>query len=390
MSVAAIAELVDQLSLGADGAELQEAFAVHDRFAARLAVAVAEFEAAGRHELDGALTMPSWLRQHAGRDPHSAVKVATTGRKLRALPLLRDAALDGAVSGGQLDTVMANVPMRHLERFAEHEAEIVPALVGLDVDMTRRAMEAWRSKADALAEAAAPVDHPNELYLSRTLDARGELRGSFDADVTAVVDAALRVADPKDFELPMPERRAHALAQVCQHFLDHQRDRRGGRHRPHLNVVVTEDELATYVDTGQPVSSAALGVLLCDSAYHRLLTSGASAILDYGRATRAWPVDLYNAIVLRDGGCRVGACDAPPSWCDVHHVIPWDDGGETSIDNGALTCRRHHTLIHHRGFRFKLLPGGTAELTRPDGTVEVSEPRGPSPPVRLLRSGVGV
>ena len=390
MSLAAIGELVDGLSLGSDGAELREAFAVHDRFSARLAVAAAEFEATGRHELDGALTMPSWLRQHAGRDPHTAAKVTATGRKLRALPVLRAAVLDGAITGGQLDVVMANVPMRHLGLFAEHEDEVVPAFIGLDVDATRRAMEAWRRHADAVAEAASPADHPNELYLSRTLDARGELRGSLDADMTAVVDAALRVADPKDFALPMPERRASALAQVCQHFLDHQRDRPGGRHRPHLNVVVAGDDVATYVDTGQPVSTAALGVLRCDSAYHRVLTSGRSAILDYGRATRAWPVDLYNAIVLRDGGCRVGACDAPPSWCDVHHVTPWEHGGETSIDNGALACRRHHTLVHHGGFRFKLLPGGIAELTRADGTVEVSEPRGPSPPVRLLRSGVGV
>jgi hypothetical protein len=376
------------MSWGQDSAELKAAFAAYDRLGARLAVAVAEFEAPGRHELDGALTMPSWLRQHAGRDARTAVKITATGRKLRALPVLRDAVLDGAISGGQLEVVVANVPMRHVTLFAEHEAAIVPALVGLDVDSTRRAMEAWRARADAVADDAAAAEHPNELYLSTSLDARGELRGSFDADVTAVVDAALRVADPKDFSLPMPERRAHALAQVCQHFLDHQRERRGGRHRPHLNVVVT-DGSATYVDTGQSVSPAALGVLRCDSAYHRVLTDGASAILDYGRATRAWPVDLYNAIVLRDGGCRIGACDAPPSWCDVHHVVPWEDGGETSIDNGALACRRHHRAVHHGGFRFKLLPGGTAELTRPDGTVEVSEPRGPSPPW-LLRSAAGV
>ena len=106
-----------------DAAELKAAFAAYDRFGAQLALAVAEFEAAGRHELDGALTMSSWLRQHAGRDPHTAVKVTTTGRKLRALPVLRDAVLDGAVSGGQRDVVMANVPMRHLELFASHEAE---------------------------------------------------------------------------------------------------------------------------------------------------------------------------------------------------------------------------------------------------------------------------
>jgi hypothetical protein len=130
------------MSWGQDSAELKAAFAAYDRLGARLAVAVAEFEASGRHELDGALTMPSWLRQHAGRDARTAVKITATGRKLRALPVLRDAVLDGAISGGQLEVVVANVPMRHVTLFAEHEAAIVPALVGLDVDSTRRAMEA--------------------------------------------------------------------------------------------------------------------------------------------------------------------------------------------------------------------------------------------------------
>ncbi len=35
-----------------------------------------------------------------------------------------------------------------------------------------------------------------------------------------------------------------------------------------------EQWTARYLDTGQQVSPAQLGVLLCDSAFHRLVTSG--------------------------------------------------------------------------------------------------------------------
>jgi hypothetical protein len=330
------------------------------------------------------VSINGWLRSECGRDPSTAAKVIVTGRKLRALPVLCNAVLDGLLSGGQLEAVVANVPVRHVERFAEQEESVVPMLATLRVDHTRRVMEHWRRHADALDDGGLGAEHDNELHLSKTLDARGELRASLDADTTAVVDAALRTADSKDLCRPLPVRRAEALAQICQHFLDHQRTNRGGRHRPHLNVVVSYEEFCAgiggrYVDTDQPVSPAAVGVLTCDSAYHRLLVDGASGILDYGRATRSWPVDLYNAIVLRDGGCRIGVCDAPPSWCDVHHVRYWEDGGETSVDNGVLGCRRHHHLVHKAGYSLKLLPDGITEFTHPDGRVEASHPRGPLP-----------
>jgi hypothetical protein len=252
-------------------------------------------------------------------------------------------------------------------------------------------MADWRARADALDEVTGSPDRPNEAWLSRTLRGRGELRGSFDPATTELIDTAVRLAQPSDTDVPAPERRADAIAQICQHFLDHQQTRAGGRHRPHVNVVLTAAELASgiggrYADTGEPVPPDHLGVLLCDSALHRLLVDAGGAILDYGRATRQWPADLYNAIVLRDGVCRYGTCTTPPSWCDVHHVDPLEHGGATSIDNGILACRRHHTMTHRPGYHLKLLPDGTVEFTHPDGHVETSHPRGPIPPQLPLGS----
>ena len=110
-----------------------------------------------------------------------------------------------------------------------------------------------------------PARHPseldNEVHLSSTIGGRGELRGSMDSDLTALVDAAFRVADAKDFELTPPRRRADALGTICGFYLDHQSDRCGGRHRPHLNVAMTYEQFVagiggTYLDTGGQVSPA--------------------------------------------------------------------------------------------------------------------------------------
>jgi hypothetical protein len=53
---------------------------------------------------------------------------------------------------------------------------------------------------------------------------------------------------------------------------------------------------------------------------------------------------------------------------DVHHIVAWEDGGNTDVDNGMLACGRHHTLIHH-GFTATGNPYDVLTFHRPDGTV---------------------
>ena len=82
-------------------------------------------------------------------------------------------------------------------------------------------MEDWRAKADALDDEK-PIERDNEVHLSGTIDGRGELRGSVDSDLHALLEAGLRAADSGDRERSLAARRAEALAMVFQHFLDHQ------------------------------------------------------------------------------------------------------------------------------------------------------------------------
>jgi hypothetical protein len=64
-------------------------------------------------------------------------------------------------------------------------------------------------------------------------------------------------------------------------------------------------------------------------------------------------------------------CDRPPSWCDVHHCTPWADDGGTSVDNGALLCRRHHTFIHRQRWQITI-DNGRPTTRRPDGTTHTT------------------
>lgn len=391
MTVAEVGELIEDVVVPVSPAGLREAIAVRDRLDARIAVAVGEFDAGGLGDEDCSLSTTSWLRHRAGLDDKAAAKLTMLGRRLHRFPTLRGAALDGSLTGGQLAVISACVPEKHFDRFAEHEAALVDDLIGLGVSGTRVLMRSWLAKADDAAAKAEPGDDeepPSAFFHSQTLDGRGEVSASLTSDHSANLEAALRLADSDDLSVPAPQRRAEALDDVVRFFLDNHDDRdRKRRHRPHVNLSTSVEDFVAglgleVVETGQRLSRRESEVLRCDCNLHRVVLEGRSAILDYGRAMREWPTDLYNAIVLRDQGCRFPGCCRPASWCDVHHVLEWDaDQGPTSIANGVMLCRRHHRRLHRRdGTHAKVLPDGTFEVTFRDGRFESTAPRGPVSP----------
>ena len=90
--------------------------------------------------------------------------------------------------------------------------------------------------------------------------------------------------------------------------------------------------------------------------------------LDLGRTTRTIPPHLRTAVIQRDQHCQFPGCTQPPSVCDVHHLIPWANGGPTSLANLRLLCRFHHLIAIHR-WRWTITchPDGTTTATAPDG-----------------------
>ena len=92
--------------------------------------------------------------------------------------------------------------------------------------------------------------------------------------------------------------------------------------------------------------------------------------LDLGHTTRVVPPHLRKAVIQRDKKCRFPGCEQPPSVCQVHHLIPWAQGGATALGNLALFCRFHHVIVIHRwGWKITCHPNGTTTATAPDGRI---------------------
>ena len=68
--------------------------------------------------------------------------------------------------------------------------------------------------------------------------------------------------------------------------------------------------------------------------------------LNVGRKRRLVENELRRAVIHRDKHCTYAGCDRPPVMCEVHHLIPWYLGGETSLTNSALLCDTHHRIAH--------------------------------------------
>jgi len=115
----------------------------------------------------------------------------------------------------------------------------------------------------------------------------------------------------------------------------------------------------------------------------RVIFDPESRPLDVGRTKRLVTGPLRTAISARDLRCVFLTCDRDANWCDVHHLVHWADGGETTVGNLVLLCRSHHVLVHDAGWTITGQPGDL-RFHRPDGTELGSEPP-PRAPYRSPR-----
>ena len=379
-----LAQAVDELSAvavsGADD-ELVSLLTVCEGAARRLdrvtvdAVAALErrgtFAERGYKSTAGALRdLLGWERFEARRRVSAAeqvtARVGLDGGALPArLPHTAAAFERGVASLRHVDVVARVLATSAAARLTpEQWAGAEEQIAAKTADYTPSELDAWGT---ALVEAldqdgAEPDDRPppqvNELFLTRTATGGGKIKGRFDD--AAMFDAIATVIDAKakpltgDDDRSAGERQAEALADVCGYVLDHAPSSmvpECGGHRPHVNVLVRLEDLenrarAAALDFGGTLSPESLRMLCCDAAVVPIVLDSAGQPLDVGRATRTIPDGLRRAVAARDRGCAHPGCDRPASWCECHHIVPWECGGETKLSNLAMLCRVHHRQIH--------------------------------------------
>ncbi len=266
----------------------------------------------------------------------------------------------------------------------------------------------WR--AQAFADPRAWEQREERQYTERYASLRDDADGMVTltarltpldaAPVRAVLDANVRRAmqrrreDPSSDTRTAWQMRADILVDLCKHALDCDQPTSGVK----TTVVVrlTRAELESGLGVGeidggsQPVSAGALRRAAADAEVIPAVLGGESEVLDWGRERRLFSPAQRLALVERDGGCAW--CNAPPSWCEAHHIRWWErDAGPTDLHNGVLLCTRCHHRIHRDGWEIEVRQSaggrdGGAAASHRSGEVWFTPPRSVDPS-RTARPG---
>ena len=183
-----------------------------------------------------------------------------------------------------------------------------------------------------------------------------------DEEGAAIIDDAVdalatprRDADTGDLDCRTPAaRRADALLDLVSRAVSAP-DGVPRQAKTSLVVTISLDALqgrcrgAGVTMDDETLTAGTVRRLACDAQVIPVVLGTDGEILDQGMARRLFDRAQIRHLWLRDRHCTFPGCTKPAAWTDAHHLVHWADDGPTDIDNAALLCRAHHSVVHtHR------------------------------------------
>jgi hypothetical protein len=382
----------------------RELVAERNRIDAELARTVLVADRAGAFAGDGQKTAQSWLRGHCRLSKTAASQVVRNGRALEQLPSVAAAHAAGALTADQVEVIAKITTKRYARLIAAQGGTVdgigeVLARFAADrphEDLTRLVHQVL----ERLDQDGPEPDPTEERFLTFARHADGSITGRFHLDplgaekFQAALEAHRQADRPAGDDRTLGQQQADALVQWADNTL-------AAGTAPLLRT--TKPQIAVNVDledlldpsTGKGTAQAGFGATLsaararwaaCDADLTRIVLGPNGEPLDLGRTHRLVTPALRKAVIARDQTCVFAGCDAPHWWSEVHHLIHWALGGETSLANSGLLCERHHTQVHH-GFAVRRDTTGRWHTYRPDGTEILTIRPAPAETDELSRVG---
>ena len=416
VAVADLARSVREVGGGTDPGELKQALAVLDNVQTVLGVArlgvLRLVRDADRWNPSG---RPRTYAEQRGLESGQGVAAARGEERvadtLAQLPTVSTAAEQGAVPLGHVQVVaqvLGGASESTQARMVAAESEILRTAQAVSAPELRRNLMALRAamEADSADHGFESVRAGRFLRLSRR-DGGVRVDGLLDVVAGETLRTALEALTPDpavgDHRTP-DQRRADSLVLLANRTLGLGDAKAGAQVRPHLSVLVREDTWlllkhrrrvlcgvsgsgagdplragypvagvsgAAFRNSGLPaepplaqlldgtlIPFAALDVLACDALIQRVVLDAQGSPLDVGRTERTFTKDLRRAALARDRHCQWPGCQMRATWCEVHHIQYWENGGATSLENAITLCSRHHHDVHKTAVRIQKSPGG--------------------------------
>ncbi|MFJ4173643.1 DUF222 domain-containing protein [Microbacterium sp. NPDC089696] len=143
-------------------------------------------------------------------------------------------------------------------------------------------------------------------------------------------------------------------------------------------TLLGESTAPAEIDGRAPIDAATAKRLAGTApGWDRVLThpvTGALLAVDRYRPS----AEMKRHLLARDQHCRFPTCGRPAREGDLDHTHDHALGGETTVDNLAALCRRHHSLKHHTPWHVENLGDGVLVWTSPTGGTYVDAPPRPT------------
>jgi hypothetical protein len=328
---------------------------------------VAEFDRREAYFKHDCTSTADWLGWKCGIAKRAAREHVRVARRLEDLPIAAARFREGRLSYSK---------MRALSRAASPATEeaLVELAMGTSASQLERICASLRRALSAEDERIAYERRHLTYYWEEegSLSLRGLLSGEEGATVLKALQLSRELLQSQEPPHVQPrdggERISHAdaLVAMAESFLAVGAARSRSADRNQVIVHVNEEALAaepsggsaeplSQIEDAAPIARETARRLTCDASIVEMRFR-AGKPLSVGRSRRSIPPSIRRALEVRDGGCAFPGC-ANKLYVDAHHVQHWADGGETSMDNLVLLCRRHHRRLHEGGFRIlKILP----------------------------------
>ena len=303
------------------------------------------------------------LERHCGMSSREANQRVTVGRVLPLLPVASAAIASGEIGIDHVAAIGRVVNPQTIGTLRQDEHVMVDWATSMPFRKFARRLADWAADVDPEQHDAALA--PSTLSLARGAKGRGILAGDLSpadhSQLSALLvetEGQLRRQEDTDRkagitipESTYSERLAQAFMLITTRALNGPHDQIFGAARASIALLVTPEHLAAGsgahdIELDQPIGPEQFAGLCCDAEIYRTVMSADGQILDVGRSFRTATTPQRRAVVVRDRTCVIPHCEAPPRWCQVHHVVWWRHGGTTTIDNLVLVCGRHHSQIH--------------------------------------------
>jgi hypothetical protein len=336
-----------------------------------IALGLGEVDRGQEYREEGATSTESWVVERYGISTASARALTHVGVKAWDIPELIGSLCAGDISFDKVRAVAdvatpetdrelcnraRNHSVRDLAVIARSAAELTEPLSPPPSDDDRRFLR-FNDQCRTIT-----VQVPDESY--------AEARARIEAGAHQV---------PSDGETPWDQR-------CCDAFMEKIRSSADTESTASPFLVVVHVPVAAFVESAGEATNLAgelerhglidrntVQRIACDATIAVAVDDDVGHTMYEGRAQRFPTPAQRREVMRRDRHCRFPDC-TNVTFTNVHHIVPWEPGGRTDLDNLALTCLYHHRLVHSGGWT--MTGNANEELTfkGPTGRVMTSRP----------------